>query len=35
MDDFGWMDATELATLIRAGEVTPLELVDTAIARIA
>ena len=34
MDDFGWMDATDLAALVRAGEVTPLELVDAAIARI-
>ena len=34
MDDFGWMDATDLAALVRAGDVTPLELVDAAIARI-
>ena len=34
MDDFGWMDADDLAALVRAGDVTPLELVDAAIARI-
>ena len=34
MDDFGWIDATDLAALVRAGDVTPLELVDAAIARI-
>ena len=34
MDDLGWMDATDLAALVRAGDVTPLELVDAAIARI-
>ena len=33
-DDFAWMDATALAELVRAGEVTPAELVDAVIARI-
>src|SRR5687768_10013273 len=33
-DALGDHDATALATLIRAGEVKPLELVDAAIARI-
>ncbi|MSO86402.1 MAG: amidase [Acidimicrobiia bacterium] len=33
-DDFSYLDATGQADLVRAGEVTPLELVDAAIARI-
>ena len=33
-DDYAWMDATAQAELVRAGEVTPAELVDAAIARI-
>src|SRR5262249_28539964 len=33
-DDFAWMDATAQAELVRAGEVTPAELVKAAIARI-
>ena len=34
MDEFAWMDAVRQAELIRLGEVTALELVDAAIARI-
>jgi amidase len=33
-DDFGWLDGTALADLVRAGEVKPIDLVDAAIARI-
>ncbi|HMF04560.1 MAG TPA: amidase [Acidimicrobiia bacterium] len=33
-DDYAWMDATAQAELVRAGEVTPAELVEAAIARI-
>ncbi len=33
-DDFAWMDATAQAELVRAGDATPAELVDAAIARI-
>jgi amidase len=33
-DELIWLDATEQARLVRDGEVTPAELVDTAIARI-
>jgi amidase len=33
-EDFSWMDAVEQAELVRAKEVSPLELVDAAIARI-
>jgi amidase len=33
-DPFRWLDATAQAELVRSGEVTPLELVDAAIARI-
>ncbi|HMF82032.1 MAG TPA: amidase [Acidimicrobiia bacterium] len=33
-DDVAWLDATAQAELVRAGEVTPAELVETAIARI-
>jgi len=32
--DLGWMDAVTLAELVRNGQVSPLELVDAAIARI-
>ena len=32
--DPAWLDATAQAALVRAGEVTPLELVDAAIARV-
>ena len=34
MDELAWLDATALAHLIRAGELSPLEAVDSAIARI-
>lgn len=34
MDDFAFIDATEQAALVRRGEVSPAELVETAIARI-
>ncbi len=34
MDELTWLDATALARLIRAGELSPLEAVDAAIARI-
>ncbi len=34
MDELAWLDATALAQLIRAGELSPLESVDGAIARI-
>ena len=34
LDDFGTYDALGLAALVKAGEVTPLELVDEAIRRI-
>jgi len=33
-DDFEWLDATAQAELVRAGDVTPAELVDSALARI-
>jgi len=33
-DDTRWLDATDQAALVRRGEVTPLELLDTAIERI-
>jgi amidase len=33
-DDFAWMDATAQAEAVRAGDVTPTELVEGAIARI-
>jgi amidase len=33
-DDTRWMDATDQAALVAAGEVTPLELVDAAIDRV-
>jgi amidase len=33
MDDLAWVDATELAALVRAKRVSPAELVDAAIAR--
>jgi amidase len=33
-DDFAWMDATAQAELVRAGEASPAELVEAAIARI-
>jgi Asp-tRNA(Asn)/Glu-tRNA(Gln) amidotransferase A subunit family amidase len=33
-DDTTWLDATALAELVRKREVSPLELVDAAIARI-
>jgi len=33
-DDFAWLDATAQAALVRAGEVTPAELVEAAIARV-
>jgi amidase len=34
MDDLAWHDATALASLIRAGQLSPLEAADAAIARI-
>jgi len=34
MDELDWLDATALAHLIQAGELSPLEAVDAAIARI-
>ena len=33
-DDTRWLDATDQASLVRSGEVTPLELLDAAIERI-
>ena len=33
-EDIAWADATQQATLVRTGKVSPLELVDAAIARI-
>ncbi|OXM52887.1 amidase [Amycolatopsis alba DSM 44262] len=33
-DDFTWLDATAQAELVRTGQVSPLELLDAAIARI-
>ena len=33
-DDYAWLDATAQAELVRAGEVTPAELVEAALARI-
>lgn len=33
-DEFRWLDATAQAELIRRGEVTPIEMVDAAIARV-
>lgn len=33
-DDTRWLDATDQATLVRTGQVTPLELLDAAIERI-
>ncbi|MEX0665317.1 MAG: amidase [Acidimicrobiia bacterium] len=35
MDDVAWLDATGQAALVRAGEVTPTELTEAAIARVA
>ncbi|MSO78951.1 MAG: amidase [Acidimicrobiia bacterium] len=35
MDEYAWLDATAQAALVRAGEVTPTELVDAAIERVA
>jgi amidase len=34
VDDFTWMDATAQGALVRAGEVTPSELLEAALARI-
>lgn len=34
MDESAWLDATAQAALVRAGKVTPTELVDAAIARV-
>ena len=34
MTDLAWLDATDQAALVRDGDVTPIELVDAAIARI-
>jgi amidase len=33
-DEYAWLDATAQAALVRAGKVTPTELVDAAIARV-